>query len=93
MKKILGFVFILGGMIILSSNQKDKSLLLPKAQKRPPNILFAIADDQSFAHISALGQAVFQTPNFDKVAERGIMFTNAFVAAPQCSPRARTSRS
>ncbi len=86
MKKILGFVFILGGMIILSSNQKDKSLLLPKAQKRPPNILFAIADDQSFAHISALGQAVFQTPNFDKVAERGIMFTNAFVAAPQCSP-------
>lgn len=54
--------------------------------QRRPNILFAIADDQSFAHVSALGQEIFKTPYFDKVAEKGILFTNAFVAAPQCSP-------
>jgi N-sulfoglucosamine sulfohydrolase len=59
---------------------------IPKTNKRPPNILFAIADDQSFAHVSALGQDIFKTPYFDEVAKRGIMFTNAFVAAPQCSP-------
>lgn len=50
------------------------------------NILFAIADDQSYPHASAYGQTVFQTPVFDSVAAKGILFTNAFVAAPQCSP-------
>lgn len=86
MKKVIGLVFMLCGLIFLTSQKKDISSRDAKKQKRSPNILFAIADDQSFAHISALGQAVFQTPNFDKVVERGIMFTNAFVAAPQCSP-------
>ncbi len=54
--------------------------------KRPPNILFAIADDQSFPHTSAYGQKTFHTPVFDSVAASGILFNNAFVAAPQCSP-------
>ena len=54
--------------------------------KRQPNILFAIADDQSFPHVSANGQSAFQTPIFDSIAARGILFNNAFVAAPQCSP-------
>jgi N-sulfoglucosamine sulfohydrolase len=57
----------------------------PVLQKRP-NILFAISDDQSFPHASAYGQTVFHTPNFDSIAARGVLFTNAFVAAPQCSP-------
>ena len=54
--------------------------------KARPNILFVIADDQSFPHASAYGKNVFQTPAFDQVAKRGILFSNAFVAAPQCSP-------
>ncbi|GAA4431216.1 sulfatase [Ravibacter arvi] len=51
-----------------------------------PNILFAIADDQSFPHASAYGSKTFLTPAFDNVAARGVLFNNAFVAAPQCSP-------
>ncbi len=51
-----------------------------------PNILFAISDDQSFPYASAYGTGGIKTPAFDKVAESGILFTNAFVAAPQCSP-------
>ncbi len=54
--------------------------------QKKPNILFAIADDQSFPHASAYGQPTFITPNFDMVAKKGIIFNNAFVAAPQCSP-------
>lgn len=53
---------------------------------RRPNILFAIADDQSYPHTSAYGSPVFRTPAFDRVAEKGVLFTHAFVAAPQCSP-------
>ena len=51
-----------------------------------PNILFVISDDQSWPHASAYGHAVFQTPAFDRVAQQGVLFNNAFVAAPQCSP-------
>jgi uncharacterized sulfatase len=51
-----------------------------------PNILFAIADDQSFPHTSASGDPVVRTPAFDRVAQQGVRFTNAFCAAPGCAP-------
>src|SRR5512133_2946557 len=53
---------------------------------RRPNILFAIADDQSFPYASAYGTRGLKTPGFDLVAKTGILFNNAFVAAPQSSP-------
>ena len=53
---------------------------------KQPNILFVIADDQSFPYSSAYGNCGIETPAFDKVANNGILFMNAFVAAPQCSP-------
>ncbi len=55
-------------------------------KKNRPNILFAIADDQSYPYASAYGTKGICTPAFDEVAQKGILFTNAFVAAPQCSP-------
>jgi N-sulfoglucosamine sulfohydrolase len=55
-------------------------------QKKRPNILFVIADDQSYPHASVYGDHDWDTPGFDKVAKQGVLFTNAFVAAPQCSP-------
>ncbi|TWU40546.1 sulfatase family protein [Novipirellula artificiosorum] len=51
-----------------------------------PNILIAIADDQSYPHASAYGTAAIQTPAFDQVAKSGILFRNAFTPAPGCSP-------
>lgn len=55
-------------------------------RERRPNILFAIADDQSYPHASAYGSRMFRTPAFDSVAAWGVLFHNAFAAAPQCSP-------
>ena len=51
-----------------------------KPSKRPPNILFAIADDQSYPHTSMYGQKIYHTPAFDRIAANGILFNNAFVA-------------
>jgi uncharacterized sulfatase len=56
------------------------------AVTKSPNILFVIADDQSFPYANAYGKCGIETPAFDKVANNGILFMNAFVAAPQCSP-------
>ena len=53
---------------------------------KKPNILFAIADDQSYPYASVYGTQGISTPAFDQVAKSGVLFHNAFVAAPQCSP-------
>ena len=72
------FALMIGTTYRGNANNPEKS--------QRPNILFAIADDQSFPYSSAYGIAGVHTPTFDKVAQNGVLFTNAFVAAPQCSP-------
>ena len=61
-------------------------VLLPLAAGEPPNILVAIADDQSWPHASAYGHPEVSTPAFDRVASSGVLFLNAFTPAPGCSP-------
>ncbi len=55
-------------------------------EARRPNILIAISDDQSWPHASAYGDPTARTPNFDRVAREGVLFTHAFCASPGCSP-------
>ena len=43
-----------------------------------PNILFVFADDQSFNTIHALGNSEIQTPNLDRLVQRGTTFTRAY---------------
>ena len=50
-----------------------------------PNILFCIWDDASL-HMSAYGFEWCKTPNFDKIAEMGILFTNAYTPNAKCAP-------
>src|SRR4051794_19534883 len=57
-----------------------------RADPKPPNILFCIADDASWLHFSAYGCRFVNTPNFDRVAREGILFRNAFPPLPKCSP-------
>lgn len=52
----------------------------------PPNILFAVADDISFPHMSAYGTSWVSTPAFDRVAREGVLFTRAFTPNAKCSP-------
>ena len=51
-----------------------------------PNILFAIWDDVSHPHVSAMGSKMVATPAFDRVASDGVLFRNAYAPAPGCSP-------
>ncbi len=58
-----------------------------------PNILFVFADDwgrfaSAYAAVDGPGTPndVVQTPNVDRLAREGILFRNAFVSAPSCTP-------
>jgi arylsulfatase A-like enzyme len=55
------------------------------AQGRP-NILFILADDMGWADLSCYGRPDYKTPNLDKLAQQGVRFTNAYSAAPVCTP-------
>lgn len=50
-----------------------------------PNILFAIADDWSWPFASVAGDKTLKTPTFDRVAAEGVLFLNAYTAAPTCT--------
>lgn len=52
---------------------------------QPPNILFAIADDWG-VHAGAYGTDWVKTPNFDRVAKDGILFTRAYTPNAKCAP-------
>ena len=54
-------------------------------QDRPPNILLAISDDQSYIHAGPYRFAPVRTPALDQLAKEGILFTNAFSASPMCT--------
>lgn len=54
--------------------------------RRPPNILFAIADDWGWPHAGAYGDPVVRTPVFDRIAREGILFNHAYVSSPSCTP-------
>lgn len=51
-----------------------------------PNILFILADDLGWGDLSCYGRPDYRTPNLDRLAQQGMRFTNAYSAAPVCTP-------
>jgi len=58
----------------------------PSTEADRPNILFCIADDQSFPHAGAYGCDWVKTPSFDRIAQQGILFNRAFTPNAKCAP-------
>lgn len=52
----------------------------------PPNIVFIFADDLGYGDIGTFGATDVATPNIDRIAERGVKFTDFYSASPVCSP-------
>ena len=58
-------------------NQTENSIFRDKsAGSKRPNILFCIADDATFRHMSAYGCKWIETPAFDRIAREGLLFSN-----------------
>ena len=57
-----------------------------KSAKIRPNLLICIADDASYPHMGAYGCRWVRTPGFDRVADEGILFTNAYTPNCKCAP-------
>lgn len=53
---------------------------------KKPNILFCIADDATWKHMSAYGNTWVNTPAFDRIANNGLLFNNAYTPNAKCGP-------
>lgn len=51
-----------------------------------PNIIFIMSDDHAYQAISAYGHGLNQTPNIDRIAKEGAIFTRACVTNSICAP-------
>jgi arylsulfatase A-like enzyme len=58
----------------------------PAAPKNKPNFVFILVDDLGWTDVGCYGSKFYETPNIDKLARRGMRFTDAYAACPVCSP-------
>lgn len=80
--KKFGFVYLLA----LTACGK----ITDEVAKERPNILFIMSDDHAYQAISAYSDHLIQTPNIDRIAKEGLLFTNACVTNSICAPSRAT---
>jgi len=51
-----------------------------------PNIVFIFIDDMGWRDVGFMGSRYYETPNIDRLASQGMVFTNAYANAPNCAP-------
>ncbi|MDF2377857.1 MAG: sulfatase-like hydrolase/transferase [Verrucomicrobiales bacterium] len=76
---------------VVTVTKAKETILIGKSTGKPasadaPNIVVIMGDDWSWPHASILGDKTVKTPNFDRIAHEGVLFENAFVSAPSCTP-------
>ncbi len=59
-------------------------------EKQRPNIVFIMSDDHAYQAISAYSDHLTQTPNIDRIANEGMLFSNACVTNSICAPSRAT---
>ena len=62
------------------------SLAAASAEKRPPNVVFILADDLGYGDLGCYGQTKIRTPNIDKISAEGMRFTQCYSGNPVCAP-------
>jgi len=77
---LLSVIFLFSGALLFSCSQKQAE----EAQK--PNIIYIMSDDHAYQAISAYGFGLNETPNIDRIAEEGAIFTKATVTNSICAP-------
>jgi len=61
-----------------------------KEPPKRPNIIFIMSDDHAYQAISAYDDRLLETPNIDRIAKMGMLFTNASVTNSICAPSRAT---
>ena len=70
--------------LFLGCKDNGKTTISKKDER--PNIIFIMSDDHAYQAISAYGHGLNSTPNIDRIANEGVIFTRGFVTNSICAP-------
>ena len=78
MDKIVLFIVV---TTLFSCNPENENIT-----SKQPNIIYILADDLGYADIGAYGQTKIETPNIDKLAKEGMIFSQHYSGSAVCAP-------
>jgi len=58
----------------------------PASATELPNVIVILADDLGYHDLSCMGSQYYETPNIDRIAESGMIFTDGYASCQVCSP-------
>lgn len=73
-------LFIFSLAILIGCNEEIQVV------EKKPNVVFILVDDLGLHDLSVTGSDFYQSPNIDKLAEQGMIFTQGYAASRVCSP-------
>ncbi|MCF8715469.1 sulfatase [Joostella atrarenae] len=81
------FYYLSATLMLLSCKEIPKGeSSTEEIQESKPNIIMIVADDMGWHDLGTYGNTFIETPNLDRLAANGLKFTDAYAAAPLCSP-------
>lgn len=81
---LLFFMLVAGNAYPQSLNEVQNINVNIHSNK--PNVIFILADDLGWGDLGAYGNQKIHTPNLDRLAQEGTLFTNFYANAPVCAP-------
>jgi arylsulfatase A-like enzyme len=84
--KNFAFICLSTSLLVSSVGLSGCSEKVDKNLKNKPNILFILADDFGYYDLSCTGSKFYETPNIDRIAAEGIVFTDGYANCQVCSP-------
>lgn len=88
MTKLPGSIFFL--LLIISCAAPPDTGRKSSDSKSLPNIIMLVGDDQGYPYFGFMGADYVQTPNMDKLAASGTLFTDGYVSDNHCRPSLQT---
>jgi arylsulfatase A len=80
------FIALLGVIVALTARCTLLLSSTAAAAAELPNVVVIVIDDLGWADISPYGKGLAKTPNLQRLASRGMRFTQGYAACPVCSP-------
>lgn len=84
MKNLALIAFIL--CFAACKEQQGNATTKEVAENKQPNIIYILADDLGYGDLGCYGQTKFATPNIDKLASQGMLFTQHYSGSTVCAP-------
>jgi len=92
-KFFISIPILVTSLLLTSCNFTNKNQITELEEKvneakelQKPNIIYILADDLGYGDLSCYGQQKFKTPNIDKLATQGMLFTQHYSGSTVCAP-------